>query len=98
MYGKTITTLIDIISNEFSPKETIEFINTLVSEMQVSPSHFIVEFKNARYDYGLSQGLCPFCGDSNEPKIDKAYEDTDSDGNRSRLNTYKTCKSCGEEY
>ena len=97
MYEATVNTLVDIITGEYSPKEAIEFLNTLTSEIEIYPTQFIFELRDARYKYGLSQNICPYCG-SDETKIDKFNENTDADGNRGEWVTYRICRNCGKEY
>lgn len=54
--------LIETISQNHSPSETIEIVNELIGEIDNSPSKYINGLSQSIEDYGEIHNLCPLCG------------------------------------
>lgn len=54
--------LIETISQNHSPSETIEIVNELIGEIDNNPSKYINGLSQSIEDYGEIHNLCPLCG------------------------------------
>lgn len=54
--------LLELISQNYSPAETIQIMNELICDIDNSPSKYINKLSQEVSDYSERYGLCPLCG------------------------------------
>ncbi len=57
MYSLTMQKLVELISEKYSPMDTLKFLDDLINEIQIYPAQFITELRNAKYDYSVEHNL-----------------------------------------
>lgn len=56
--------LIETISQNYSPSETIEIVNELIGEIDNSPRKYIDKLSEEIEEFAKNFRLCPLCGDT----------------------------------